>query len=960
MFETDRTIFDKVFDSMSDAILKNNESFFDNLMTKITTIPVIKTIEDDGNKTNIVSNIIDKNKHIKITKVNFFANIPIELRIIDCLWAMLFGYITHPLKNNHCYANQFSKDLFGKGNTVLDKINFKSLSLFEPYYNQYIGWKNDTIKRSISEHDSTDLTIFSLDLTRYFYSAHIDFSLIRKIFSEKCANEYNHYSFITAIIEKLYLNYSKELKKYDYSIEKDQVCIPIGIISSYVLANYYLYDFDNDVSNTSGVIYYARYVDDMLIVVNSTDYNSLSDLALQKFNKIMTLSDDVVFINNHYKVSVQSSKTILKKVSKNGSVNILTNLLKEVRPSEPRLFPSYYVEMKDLLRNVSAKNDSIKFRETNEVSLNTSKLISTINGYLFLKRSVLFSSSPRKSKERIKKDDLEEFVSLLNPQTILNIYSRWNKVFVFAALHKNASEIKNKIENNIKIALRNLELDLDANLFNSKSIKRQLKKHLNNLLSIARAQTIAIIGKNKTGKLTEDEALGIAFRQSSLIDFNAICLPLISFVDSLPFSVNLHLMQAEEMINYSKNDFDLFKIKYSPRFIHLGDYMFLKQLSLINKDQPYKVNYSDILKNYYSIFENVFGNIRMPLSINARESSSKTYHSYEYIINDDHSYKTSLHGDLYVGLANIDLDKEPIVGKNDKLIIKNINNPSNKSELTKLLNDCYVKINNYYYYLNIRNKRMRITKKIQQSLKPVSFVVFPETFLPIWWLDIFMRYSKNTGAVIVSGIKYVVYGRRVFNFQVVVIPYRDKYGHKETLVFLREKNHYAPFEKEIITKSGLSFKDHTEPIYYSFKQRDLKFSTFICYEMTDIFARAMMRDSSDIIFASEYNKDIEYFSNIVESASRDLSCFVVQVNSSRYGDTKIIAPYRDKYKNIASINGGEKASIHIGKIDIKGLKAYLNSYYSIDETINNYSTLKDKPEFNKYKKPSARVIKPKI
>ena len=113
-----------------------------------------------------------------------------------------------------------------------------------------------------------------------------------------------------------------------------------------------------------------------------------------------------------------------------------------------------------------------------------------------------------------------------------------------------------------------------------------------------------------------------------------------------------------------------------------------------------------------------------------------------------------------------------------------------------------------------------------------------------------------------------------------------------------------------------------------------------------------MRHETDIIFASEYNLDISYFSSITESASRDLSDFVTQVNYSNCGDTKLVAPYRDKFKIIASINGGEKDSVHIGHVDIEELRNYLSAFksHSLD---CKYSELKSNPNFKKNKKPSA-------
>ena len=84
-----------------------------------------------------------------------------------------------------------------------------------------------------------------------------------------------------------------------------------------------------------------------------------------------------------------------------------------------------------------------------------------------------------------------------------------------------------------------------------------------------------------------------------------------------------------------------------------------------------------------------------------------------------------------------------------------------------------------------------------------------------------------------------------------------------------------------------------------------------------------------------------------------MSSFVVQVNSSECGDTRIIAPYRDKYKNIASITGGVKDSIHIGRIDLIQQREYLKEFFSHEKDCD-YSSI-DKKKYEKNKKPSANT-----
>ncbi len=60
-----------------------------------------------------------------------------------------------------------------------------------------------------------------------------------------------------------------------------------------------------------------------------------------------------------------------------------------------------------------------------------------------------------------------------------------------------------------------------------------------------------------------------------------------------------------------------------------------------------------------------------------------------------------------------------------------------------------------------------------------------------------------------------------------------------------------------------------------------------------------------MMVAVEWNRDVNYYSNILEALSRDIHCYCVQVNSSDYSDSRIIFPTRTEMKDIvkAKIQG---------------------------------------------------------
>ena len=78
--------------------------------------------------------------------------------------------------------------------------------------------------------------------------------------------------------------------------------------------------------------------------------------------------------------------------------------------------------------------------------------------------------------------------------------------------------------------------------------------------------------------------------------------------------------------------------------------------------------------------------------------------------------------------------------------------------------------------------------------------------------------------------------------------------------------------------------------YFHRQQINIYFSVYCCYELTSIVDRSLFQVYADMMIAVEWNKDINYYSNILESLSRDMHCYCIQVNTSDYGDSRITRP----------------------------------------------------------------------
>jgi hypothetical protein len=180
----------------------------------------------------------------------------------------------------------------------------------------------------------------------------------------------------------------------------------------------------------------------------------------------------------------------------------------------------------------------------------------------------------------------------------------------------------------------------------------------------------------------------------------------------------------------------------------------------------------------------------------------------------------------------------------------------------------------------------------------------------------------------VFGLEHWIVNNVAFNFMVTLLPFHIKNtdenidGYKAILPVFRIKNHYSHTEKTILESYRYEIPKLSPNEYHIFNWKGINFATFNCFELADIKHRAMFRDEVDLVVACENNKDTSYFSNIVESYVRDLHCYMIQANNSKFGDTRITKPVCNAEMNQVKIKGGINAVVLIDEIDIKSLRDF--------------------------------------
>ena len=252
------------------------------LMRSIVLVPMPKAFEEPQTEDNgiLIQNVVPQNSIL--SKVNFYIKTPVELLILDAIWMLMVGKIAYQQSSiSSCaYANRPKFDqLYKNADNLYSGIDFASNRLFVPYFKQYTAWRNNAFKKVKSRYkNQQDSVLISLDIRSYYYSVIFDFENLPRYLNYD--SRLTEIAPLTRIIRQIYIDYTSEMKKFRGAIPADctkgQCALPIGLHSSMLLANLYLYELDKAISEQMSPVYYGRYVDDILIVIDKPCCNEMT------------------------------------------------------------------------------------------------------------------------------------------------------------------------------------------------------------------------------------------------------------------------------------------------------------------------------------------------------------------------------------------------------------------------------------------------------------------------------------------------------------------------------------------------------------------------------------------------------------------------------------------------------------------------------------------------------------
>ena len=224
-----------------------------------------------------------------------------------------------------------------------------------------------------------------------------------------------------------------------------------------------------------------------------------------------------------------------------------------------------------------------------------------------------------------------------------------------------------------------------------------------------------------------------------------------------------------------------------------------------------------------------------------------------------------------------------------------------------------------------------------------DYLLLPELAMPASWFHEFARGLMRSNISLIAGIEHQPRGRDGVTNQVWVALCVDQF---ESFVYEQDKQRPAHLEKKLLEEVNKSLKPAQKwslpPVI---QHGDFRFAILICSELTNIANRAHLRGSIDALLIPEWNQDLHWFEALVESSALDLHSYIAQSNTRGFGDTRLRAPMENPWeRDVVRLKGGSHDYFVVGQMKFKELRAF---------QLNPTTSETEEP-----KKPKSKKFKP--
>lgn len=954
-----------------DAFQSSDEQYFLGISKGYWLCPKKISFKNDGNKDKksfpspIFSN---PEKQFSVDNVEKFElriveNLPIEFHIITTLWINKIGERFDKKLSDNAYGNRLRRH---KDKT----LNLQALGSFNSYLHYYQAWRDNGLKaiRNSLENNKNVVAI-TADFSAFYHNVDAEF-IASSIFHEKLGIklEKDDREFTELIIKMLSHWADNTPLKHG---------LPVGCSISAIVANMALALFDEAIEKEIAPLYYGRYVDDIILVLeNTNNFSSSLDVWEWIRKRIDTLDfgkeDKSKIVYHHdkalnsalsesttHELFFEQNKTkvfLLDSPSGLAFLDSLEHQIKE-RSSEWRSLPELPSDNHIASMLLTACN------KTGEDADNLRKA------------DVL---STRRAMFAMKLRDFESYCRNLQPdawkkqrtaflKTIDSYFTNLNCFFdmfrYFSRILSIATECGD-YEFVISIATK---IYKNCNLLSSKAYKvsgedaKDPKKNYNLFMEYI------------SWSFVESIIASVSFPLSEKINTIFQQCPWLKITETLDIK-KLHQDFSGYDLALKPFRYYSFYKDFNWPFDRTGAWATFFYADPNNI--PMFINSHDFIRLLW-LTKHCIKNLDYPGIPQAWIFPTRPFNMAELYLCIINAFEHQAH--IAAILCTIrgyakQADKMPqkyvdkVKEQNKSNNIFNVQNENIGSQIRIALASWKTENSSWIAAANKENdpdssryyRLAHLLNCILRSHEKIDYVVFPELSIPPRWFLGLANKLKSSGISLIGGVEYIHDEKDIVHNQVWCSLLHKGLGFTQSVITRHDKNEPAIHEREELMNyaNKTLIPENPDKICSIIQHGEFYFGILICSELTNIDYRAKFRGNVDAIIVPEWNSDTEMFGSLIEASAYDIHAFIVQCNDRQYGDTRIRIPAKKHHnRDIVRVKGGEEDFFVVGKLDIDRLRAFQS--FNVSPT-GNEAPFKPVPagfKIAKYRKVLPEIIK---
>lgn len=867
-----------------------------------------------------------------VAQFRLMARCSMDLHVLSTLWMIEVGDLFDKQLSANVYGSRLRRNRH-------DHINSLALGSFKPYLKPFRDWRDggiEAMRTALAEKKK--VLALTADVSSFYHELNPDF-MLDKSFLKLADIQLNN---AQAKLHRLFIRALQAWAKAT-PLQKG---LPVGLPASAVIANAALLKLDQFIEQQVVPLYYGRYVDDILLVMENTSGIKSTEqfwewIFSRDGGKTLLKSDSdkksILFAPSYLKgcrVAFENSKNklfVLYGTSGTALVNAITEQINQ-RASEWRALPnlpdSPGTVATDLLKATNhAGEQADNLRKTDALTLHRAGFALNLRDYeayerdlppqawqqhrhAFLKAVIdhlltpvkyfeLTQYLPRIIRMAMACEDFEQLGQLIRALDALVVTVERDCKFEIKAQSDETPPVDDLEPWRFALALSVYESILSA--FPSRLSKDGAagwKKFLNGLKASLHYLSSALGGfLDNVRELQKDQARLFSYDLAHM-PLRFACLPkeMVS-QRGIPSSKSLT----------SSDALDLLPEEVVDGISTLASWLKFKRGTpggLIFATRPFSLN------ELYLIAPE-------PFSTRHCQALGKVIEALRgFDLTEDKMPHLDKHQVLHVP------DGEP---KAKQTIAVGSWETTDQSFVAAVMREPDPDNRRRYQRLN------RLINELISRPDGAGYLVMPELALPPQW---FMRIAdklKGRGISLITGVEYLHAPKKRVRNQVWASLTHDGLGFPSLMLYRQDKQYPALHEEqELFRLAGLEMRPASPwqkpPII---QHGDFRFALMICSELTNIRYRADLRGKVDALFVPEWNSDTDTFNALVESAALDIHAYIIQCNNRQYGDSRIRAPYKDRWKrDLLRVKGGNHDYCITGEIDVLALRQFQSSHRS--------------------------------